>query len=88
VHARHWHARKYSASNRCSYFPEPVEPCAPLPTKPKLKSPTPRREPRFNHVDLQNWAFAIMIALLFVSCGLGAVVDVYERLKAVPAKSN
>lgn len=91
---RGWKNRTHG-TNRCSYLPEPVEPCAPIPvpTKPsakavRQKARVVRRRRRFDHVDLHNWAFAIMVALLFISCGLGAVVDVYERLQAVPEKSN
>lgn len=42
----------------------------------------PRRR-GFTPDDLQNWAFAIMIALLFVSCGVEAAIDAYGRWKGV-----
>jgi len=45
-----------------------------------------RPRSRFTPEDLQNWAFAIMIALFFVSCGAAAVVNVYGRWQGVSEK--
>jgi hypothetical protein len=43
-----------------------------------------RPRPRLTPESLQHWAFAIMIALLFISCGVEQVLDLYERLTKTP----
>jgi hypothetical protein len=40
----------------------------------------------FGPNDLHNWAFAIMVALLFVSCGVKAAADAYAAWRDVSEK--